>query len=510
MNVLPQRGISESSNSNGYGTDRGVLRAGMAKSNITTEAKTAVVSDPLYAKVLVLDDGMRKVAIIAMDTTAIGGRKISQGILSDVGEEFLPALRDRLQTELGIPGHHVLVNASHTHPPGRLLCSDTEQVTRTFDAVRRAISNMVPVKVGAGIGRENRITINRTLRLKNGRHWTIRNSNPCPPDDLVEALGPIDPDLGVLRVDHLDGRPMAVVYNFACHPLSGIPGEGISAYFPGFASKVIEETLGEGTMALFLQGAGGDIIDILFKDINSSRDTEPLGTKLGLSVLKAYRDIQTKVAGLNVVSETIRLPRRTDIPEVIETLYREQAELLASLRFTSLNFKTFLPLYIKYAINPDFPSDYSYRYLQAQKIGSNEFSILDTENRQKIEKYLRNIDAMERLTQIQDNIETLKKHQAINDQAGESTIVAEVQGIKIGECVLITSPAELLVQIGLNIKKASPYPHTFVAAFSNGYLHYGPPAGDYGKGGYEVTECLLAPEWQQIYEQKANEILHRL
>ena len=32
----------------------------------------------------------------------------------------------------------------------------------------------------------------------------------------------------------------------------------------------------------------------------------------------------------------------------------------------------------------------------------------------------------------------------------------------------------------------------------------------YSRGGYEVTECLLAPQWQQIYEKKAEEIIRRL
>ena len=49
-----------------------------------------------------------------------------------------------------------------------------------------------------------------------------------------------------------------------------------------------------------------------------------------------------------------------------------------------------------------------------------------------------------------------------------------------------------------------------MAAYYNGYLHYGTPASYYDKGGYEVTECLLGPEWQVIYEQKANEIIRRL
>jgi hypothetical protein len=135
---------------------------------------------------------------------------------------------------------------------------------------------------------------------------------------------------------------------------------------------------------------------------------------------------------------------------------------------------------------------------------------MDSLNRRNIQKYLKNIRAMERLARIQDDIATLTKHQEINEDSGEDTIEAEVQGIKIGNCVLITAPLEALVEIGLNVKKASPYKHTFMAAYSNGYMHYGAPAADYDKGGYEVTECMLAPRWQKIYEKKANEIICKL
>ena len=483
-------------------TNTGSLRAGVAKSDITTDAKGVRVNDPLYAKALVLDDGKTKLAIIAMDVTAIGG-------IGDVSDDFLPKLRGRIQNELKIDAHNVLVNASHTHPPGRLLCNDAEQVERTFDAVSRAMQDMTAVKVGTDVGHEDRIMMNRTLRLKNGKRWTIRHSNPCPPDEEVAAVGPIDPEIGILRIDRMDGRPLAVVYNFACHPYITVPRGGVTADFPGFASKVIEDNLG-GAMALFLQGAAGDITEVLYKDVNRPRDSEPLGTMLGLSTLKALKDIQTKDVKLSVISETLRLPRKTDFPERIESLLREQAALLGSLRGTSLNIKTFMPLYIKHALNSDNPSYYSYRYLQAEKTGTDELSAIDAQNRGHMQKYLRNILAMEKLARIQDKIATLKRHQAINEKAGEPTIPTEVQGMKIGDCVLITSPAEVLVEVGLNVKKASPYEHTFMAACSNGYIHYGPPADDYDKGGYEVTECLLAPEWQRIYEKKANKIIRRL
>ena len=479
------------------------LRAGVAKSEITTYEPGIAVNDPLYAKALVLDDGKTKVAIIGMDAVAIG-------MICDIGDDFLGKLRGRIEKELGIPERNVLVNASHTHTADPMLCPAAEQIERTFDAVRRAMQNMTGVKIGAGTGYEDRIMINRGLRLKNGKHWTMRQANPCPPDDEVEGLGPFDPEIGILRIDRMDGTPLAVVYNFACHPLIGVPGGGVTANFPGFASKVIEETLGNDVMAIFLQGAGGDVNEVLYKDINRSRTSEPVGIMLGQSVLKAVKDIHTGDAALSVITETVVFPRRTDIPVRIDALLQEQSSLLESLRFASLNLKTFLPLYIKYTLDQTCPSDYSYRYLHAKQTGSNELSAMDAENRRNIEKYLQNILAMEKLTRIQDDIATLKLHQAINDQAGESTIQAEIMGIKIGDCVLITAPVEALTEIGLNVKKASPYKHTFMAAFSNGYMHYGPPSSYYDKGGYEVTECFLAPEWQNIYEKTADKIIRHL
>jgi len=479
------------------------LRAGVAKSDITTEAEGVRINDPLYAKALVMDDGTTKLAIIAMDVTAIGG-------IGEVGDDFLPQLRARIENELGIPGEHVLVNASHNHPPGRLLCEPPEQLERTFDAVRRAAESMTGVKVGAGAGHEDRISMNRTLRLKNGKAWTIRHTNPCPPDDEVAGVGPIDPEVGILRIDRLDGRPLAVVYNFACHPYLTVPQGGVTADFPGFASAVIEENLGEGAMALFLQGAGGDITEILYKDVHRPRDSAPLGRMLGLSTLKGWRTIETGAAMLKMVSETIELPRKADFDERIAELEAEQAQLLKSLRGTSLNIKTFLPLYIQYTLDPEYPSYYSYRYLHSERMGTHELSEIDAQNRSHIAKYLANIRVMEKLACIQDKIATLERHKAINEAAGEPTVATEVQGIRIGDFVLITTATELGVEIGLNLKNASPFQHTFIAAFSNGYLHYGPPAAEYDKGGYEVTECLLAPEWQKIYETTAKAILEKL
>ncbi len=137
------------------------LLAGIAKSDITVEFSQVRVNDPLYAKALVLDDGETKLAIVSMDITAIGGRTVSDRILNDVADDFMQRLRSRAQKELNIPGNNLLVGASHTHPfHGKLLCDDDQQIERTVDALSRALQNMTPVKIGTGLGYEDRLTIN--------------------------------------------------------------------------------------------------------------------------------------------------------------------------------------------------------------------------------------------------------------------------------------------------------------------------------------------------------------
>lgn len=481
-----------------------LLRAGVAKSDITTDDPAMAVHDRLYAKALVLDDGVTRLAILSLDAVAIGG-------ICDIKDDFVPKLRARLQQELGILPHHTLIHATHTHPPFEpRLCEEGPLLERTLEAVRRAAASLTPVRIGVGAGHEASIALNRNIRMKDGKHWTIRHTNPCPPDEQMDHLGPFDPAIGILRIDRADGTPLAVLYNYACHPLVGVPGQKITANYPGFASQTIEQTLGHDCMALFLQGAAGDVTEILWKETRRPMDSGPIGQTLAVSTLKALRDIATADARLKMVSRTVKFPRRTDSQQRIDAKRKEQEALLKQLRFTFLNIKSFVPLYIQYALDASHPLDYAYRYLHDQSLGHHDTADMDDFNRRNIAKYLDNCRIMEKLAKIQDEIATFERHQAINAESGESTVEAEIQAIAIGQCVLVTAPVEVLTQVALNIKAASPFPHTYIVGFSNGYLHYGPPAGDYDKESYEVTECLLGPGWQAIFESTAAELIAQL
>ncbi len=469
--------------------------------------KKIEIDDPLFVRALVLDDGGEKVVLITMDITAIGARSISQYILNDSADDFMPNLRKRVKQELDIPGSNVSVSASHTHPPGRLLCDDNAQIDKTLEAIKQALQNMVPVAIGVGAGYEDSLTFNRTMLMKDGTDYTWR---PGPLDDEVEGLRPIDPEIGILRIDRLDGRPFAVVYNFASHLLVGCREGKITADFPAVTSQLLEENLGADVMAFFMQGAGGDIMEIFYDDIEIPNRKYDFGSKLAQSTLKGYRKIKTAPAKLKVVSKDIEFPLRTDIPDLVAALKQKQAEMVASLTYTFLDFKKFLPLYLKYSLYPDYPCHSPYRYMKADECEDDNFRNRDDLNRSAIKKYLEGIRKMELLSISALKVATLQKHQEVIDKIGGATVPAEIKGIRIGECVLIVAPMEVLAEIGFNVKKASPFKHTYIASISNGYLHYSPPASYYDRGGYEAIECLLAPEWEKIFEETVSEIFKEL
>jgi hypothetical protein len=475
------------------------LLAGVAKVEITNK-KVLPVNDPLYVKALVLKRGTTTLAIVTLDVVSIGQ-------IGYIGNDFLGKVRERIQKELGIAPKNIMVNASHCHARP---CADVDD--KTVQAVREAAKAMVPVTVGAGVGLENRVSENRRIKLKNGKEADVRHAYSLPPDEEIAEVGPIDPHIGIVRLDRKDGKTLAVVYNFACHPIMGLPNGENTADIVGFASRVIEDNLSEGTVALFVQGCAGDINPVLYKDVNQPRNAEPLGNMLGLSVLKAVRKIKCAESDvLTILPEKLGLPR-ADNSKRIDAMLLEQARLLKSLRGTSLNFRTFLPLAVKYNASAEFPSYYAHRYLHEKKLGRDDLTRLDEANRRNMKAYMDNIYAMEELTRLQTNLTLLRKHHETNRLAEMKPLEVEVVGIRVGDFVLITFPGELTVEIGLNIKKASPHKHTFVAGYTNGYIYYTPTAKQLENvgGAQEDSDCLLAPAWQRLFEDKVAQMLKKL
>ena len=87
---------------------------------------------------------------------------------------------------------------------------------------------------------------------------------------------------------------------------------------------------------------------------------------LGHSVLQTARAIVPQpTCELAAVGETLQLPR-VDVASRIVQLEAERARLVETLGGTHLDLSMFVPLLVKYQLQPDFPSAHATRYLHEQ------------------------------------------------------------------------------------------------------------------------------------------------
>jgi len=475
------------------------LRAGAAKVDIT-HPDSKQVSSPLYSRALVIQSENTTVVLVSMDVVAIGQ-------IGYIKNDFLPNVRRKVKEALGIDGTSILINASHCHGTPS---PDSESLT--VQAITEAYQNLEEVTVGVGSGSEDRIMENRRMFLKSGREIDVRHAYSLPPNKDIAGTGPIDPEIGILLLRKLNGDTLAAVYNFACHPIQGVPNGENTADITGFSSQVIEDNLSSGAVALFFQGCGGDINPISYKDIEHPRDAEPLGNLLGLSTLKGIRKIKTADTNkFKLIHETIELPRANLAPKIIELQHTQQI-LLKSLGGTTLNLRQFIQLTAKHNLDPEFPSYHASRYLHDESLGHSDLKNMDATNRRNMNSYLRNVYTMEELTRLGANLRLLIMHQQQNLDADKRTITVETIGLKIGDFEMVTFPGELTVRIGLGIKERSKHPHTYVAGYTNGYIYYAPTAKQLLNvgGAQEDSDCILDPAWQAIFEKQVTSLLQRL
>jgi neutral ceramidase len=279
------------------------LRAGVAKADLDpplgihmagygpTRTSTGTL-DPLEARVLALSDGSRTVALITLDLCFTFDEKSMDQIRADV--------RDKVD--------EVIFHASHTHSGPTY--SEAPQavahaVPRIEAAIRSAAAAMVPAQIGNGWG-QTYIGFNRRYIETDGAVQMFWRNEP-----KISTTFPVDPTVGVIRVDRRDGTPLAILVNYACHPVVlGPDSFNYSADYPGEMRRVVEQAMGHDSMAFFLQGAPGDINPFydktpLIEDaVNVMKQT---GQKLGLEAVRVANSIRTQPGNARIQTKTVVL-----------------------------------------------------------------------------------------------------------------------------------------------------------------------------------------------------------
>jgi len=249
------------------------------------------VLDPLYAQILILDDGTRAIALVTLD------------LIFTLLDREMDSIRATVRRTVGI--EDVVFVASHTHS-GPIFMDQPEWNAKTADQIagqiNRAYVQTVPVRIGSGWG-QSQIGANRRYQPVDGPEVMFwRNATKSP-------TFPVDPTVGVIRIDKNDGTPLAVLVNYACHPvIFGPDNRDYSADYPGEMRKTVEGAF-PGSTCFFLQGGCGDInpyydkTPLIEEGLRHMRET---GRALGEEVNRVVRTITTRATATPEIGLSVR------------------------------------------------------------------------------------------------------------------------------------------------------------------------------------------------------------
>lgn len=217
---------------------------GAAESDVATGLHRPMT---LTALTLCGEDGGGPLAIVALD---LGWWR--------AGEE--ESVLDQAVREAGIAEGRFMLALSHTHAGPNFCPAESHKpggehiagylrflAAEVRDAVRQALASAVPGILETASGHCG-LAANRDLPDPQG-HRLLVGWNPEIPADDTLLIG---------RISGMDGRCLATVVNYACHPtILAWQNTAISPDFLG----TMRETIESGTSApcLFLQGASGEL-----------------------------------------------------------------------------------------------------------------------------------------------------------------------------------------------------------------------------------------------------------
>jgi hypothetical protein len=419
----------------------------------------------MWVTALALSDKTTTAIILDLDIQILTNQRADQ-------------IRAAVSKATGLPIQNIRAAATHTHsgpvPYKSWIEKGYEMVAPWFDNVARwsaeaateALAGLQPVELRSGRG-ECHINANRRAVRPNGERFLGINPE-----------GPCDREVLAVRLDTVEGKPLATLVNYACHAtIMGPPNRLITPDYPGAMKRVVEEAI--GGKCLFFQGSAGDQgpmqgfqadpmiyrnfgallgheaakVALAMKSIPSSvefREIIPSGAPLGMY----ESEFATRpTSPLRILEKEIQVPLREGLPE--RTAASEKLELWKGR-------------------------------LNAARKEANEAAITEA-------------TYMARRADIQLRM--------ADDFGGKTSAGVRAHFLTFGDVALVGCNIEPFCEIGMAVKRKSPFPVTFMCGYTNGRMAYMATAVEWPKGGYEVEN---SPFGQAAAEVLAQDILQTL
>jgi neutral ceramidase len=422
-----------------------IFRAGASTANITPPLGSPIVGnfdkplathihDELHARALALDDGTTQIAFVVVDNLG------PDRVVFDEAKRLV-------QEKTGLAPAHILMSGTHTHSgvngsgPGNRKDGVALDEYQTFlaqriaDAVQIALNNLEPARIGWGVGKVPQHVFNRRWRMKEpvmgpfGAEESVVMNPGVENPNLLEPAGPTDPEVSFISLQSLKGRPIGILANYSLHYVGGVPKGHISAdYFAVFADR-IEELLSADRqdpafVGILSNGTSGDVNNINFR-----------GPVQRHAPYEKMRIVANDVA--------------QEVFTVYRTLkYNDWVRLQAAHSELTLNVRRPTPDMIAFAKNVLARPD-------------------DAKPGHRLEEHYAN--------------GTLRMQKDWPEQ-----IDIVLQAFRIGDLGVAAIPFEVFTEIGLEVKKKSPFKPSFTISLANGRYGYLPTPKQHALGGYET------------------------
>jgi hypothetical protein len=410
------------------------------------------VLDPLYCKAMVLSSGEDRVAFVVLDIISITRTITDQA-------------RANIEKSTGIRPNRIMISATHAHT-GPVLANRSKRATDMggqkeltveyserlpeliAEAVRRASDNLIPVSLSTASAQCENLAYNRRFFMRDGSvGWNPGKLNP----NIVMPAGPTDPEVRLLYAASPDSshpaKCVATYVNFAMHP-DTTGGSKFSADWPGALGRLLAQYHGSNHTTLVANGTCGNInhLDVSWKGVNSG----PFE--------------QTRIATLLGAAVFQSYKNLQPI---------KPGPLLAQSETVELAL-------------PEIPAD-------------------ELENARKT------------LAATRDDrggnfMKLVRAYRAVDvaDRQGKPHSV-EVQAIAIGnEVAWVSLPGEIFVELGLAIKKRTPFANTFLVELANESVGYVPDKRSYAEGNYEPESARCASGSGEKLVEAAVRLLEQL
>lgn len=394
-----------------------------------------IIHDPLRARLILIATEKTKIILGTLDHCVLP---------EAVFQPIALAVEEATQ----IPASHITLSATHTHsapPLTGLFLNDPERTYShwmiqrvTHAMIQLASKPLEPVRIAwDSVDAPNHV-FNRRWHLKEG----IQQPNPLGSltdrvrmnpgygnPEIVQPAGPVDSALSLLAISRLDGSPMAIYANYALHYVGGV--SGISAdYFGAYNSM-----LTKGFTALY-----------------------PRGEFLGILSNGSSGDIN------NLDFSLREAPPRLPLFQKIESVAQDLATRTISL-YPQLKWQHQGPL---------------------QCLQTNFNLAVRQPNPEEISKAKQIVQEAEQTGKDLWKQDQIYARETLLLAEGPKQVNLTMNALRIGDGCMLTLPAEVFCEIGIQLKKTSLATHTMVIELANGYHGYLPSPEQHALGGYET------------------------